>query len=322
MMKQKSTRRVISNMKAILATAILAGALACSAHPASADTAPSPAPAGYVIHPGDQLSVQVFGDPSLSQTVTVLPSGDVDYPLIGAVHLAGKTTQQAVATMVTALKKYVQRPIVNIAITQQGQSNVLVLGGVQRPGKYSLPSTARLTDAIEAAGGLVSTAQAYPNAKITDYAGRETDVPLAPIYHDGSLAGNVAIGDGSTVYVPGTQLISIEVSGAVDHPGEVDLNEGDRLSMAVAKAGNSTTADSDLNNIHVTRMMPGGQTQQFNIDLYNQLQHGNVSSDLVMQKGDIVFIPQAKHGLNNTHGTNPLLLILAGLRYLVPHITF
>jgi polysaccharide biosynthesis/export protein len=321
-MKQNSTRRVISYMKASIATAILAGALLCGGQPVMADTAPSPAPAGYVIHPGDQLSVQVFGDPSLSQSVTVLPSGDVDYPLVGAVHLAGKTTQEAVATMVAALKKYVQRPIVNIAIAQQGQTNVLVLGGVQHPGKYALPSTAHLTDAIAAAGGLVSTAQAYPSAKVTDYAGRETEIPLAPIYHDGKLTGNVAVGDGATVYVPGTELISVEVSGAVDHPGEVQLNEGDRLSMAIAKAGNGVSADSDLNNIHVTRFTADGKTQQFNIDLYNQLQHGNVASDLVMQKGDIVFIPQAKHGLNGDKGANPFLILIAGLRYLIPHIGF
>jgi polysaccharide biosynthesis/export protein len=308
---------------------LLAAALFVAPHPASAaptgSTAAAPAPAAsapspsYIIHSGDQLNVQVFGDASLSQMVTVLPSGDIQYPLIGQVHVAGQSPDTAAKTIAQALKKYVIHPVVSIILAQQGQINVLVLGGVQHPGKYQLTSAAKLTDAVSVAGGLAGTAQAYPVAKMTDYSGQMQEISLQKLYGEGDTSLDLPVTDGSIVYIPSPVLIDVEVSGAVDHPGEVELSQGDRLSMAIAKAGNSDNADADLNNIHVTRTSPTGQVQNFNVNLYDSLQHGNTNVDMPLQKGDVVFVPKSKHGLNG-NGTNPLYLLFIGLRNLFPHI--
>jgi polysaccharide export outer membrane protein len=313
-----------------LAAALFAGPNAACAAPAAgaptpvsppaqaapAATAPSP---DYIIHSGDQLNVQVFGDSSLSQTVTVLPSGDIQYPLIGKVHVGNQTPDQAAKTIAQALKKFVRNPVVSIILAQQGQINVLVLGGVQHPGKYQLTSAAKITDAVSVAGGLAGTAQAYPTAKMTDYSGQMREISLQKLYGEGDTSLDLPVTDGSIVYIPSPVLIDVEVSGAVDHPGEVELSQGDRLSMAIAKAGNSNNADADLNNIHVTRTSPTGQVQNFNVNLYDSLQHGDTTVDMPLQKGDVVFVPKSKHGLNG-NGTNPLYLLLVGLRNLFPHI--
>ena len=314
----------------LLAAALVAVPLSASAAPSAPAPAPSqatataaPAPAApaadYIIHSGDQLNVQVFGDASLSQTVTVLPSGDIQYPLIGKVHVANQTPDRAAKTIAEALKKFVRHPVVSIILEQQGQINVLVLGGVQHPGKYQLTSAAHLTDAVSVAGGLAGTAQAYPTAKLTDYSGQLKEVSLQKLYGEGDTSLDLPVTDGSIVYVPSPVLIDVEVSGAVDHPGEVEISQGDRLSMAIAKAGNSNSADADLNNIHVTRTLPGGQVQSYNVNLYDSLQHGNSNVDMPLQKGDIVFVPKSKHGLNG-NGTNPLYILFLGLRSLFPHI--
>ena len=291
-----------------------------SSSPAPAQPAqPAPKPVttstDYLIHSGDQLNVQVFGDTSLSQLVTVLPSGDIQYPLIGKVHVAGQSPDQASKTIATALKKFVRNPVVSIILAQQGQINVLVLGGVAHPGKYQLTSAAHLTDAVSVAGGLMGSAQAYPVAKMTDYSGQLREISLQKLYGEGDTSLDLPVTDGSIVYVPSPVLIDVEVSGAVDHPGEVEISQGDRLSMAIAKAGNSNSADADLNNIHVTRTLPTGQVQNYNVNLYDSLQHGITNVDIPLQKGDIVFVPKSKHGLNG-NGTNPIALLLLGLRNL------
>lgn len=301
-------------------TAIILGLALLLAAPHAARAA---APASYVIHPNDQLNVQVFGDPSLSQNVTVLPSGDINYPLVGSIHVAGQSPQQASVTVANALRKYLRDPHVVVIVSQQGQTNVLVLGGVQHPGKVQLTSNATFTDAVAAAGGLSGSAQLYSDATVTDYTGAAQKISLQKIYANGDLSGNVPVPDGSTIFVPEPVTINVEVSGAVDHPGQIDLTQGDRLSMAIAKAGDSTQTDGDLNNIHVTRAMPNGQSQSFNVDLYQELQQGNVSKDIVMQKGDVVFVPKSKHGLNGQGGSassNPLYLLLISARLLFPHI--
>ncbi|HXW77596.1 MAG TPA: polysaccharide biosynthesis/export family protein [Candidatus Eremiobacteraceae bacterium] len=332
-MKEMPRREGAMALAAAAALALLAFVLLAPA--ARADQSPAPMPLvtpvplpavpateGYIIHPDDVLNVQVFGDSTLTETVTVLPSGDIQYPLIGTIHVAGQTPAQASASIASALHKYVLHPHVNVSIAQQGEINVLVLGGVQHPGKYQLTSSATMIDAIAAAGGLEGSEFAWPTARVTDYAGRVTQVDLQKIYHDGDLTQNVPVNEGSVVYVPAPATIEIEVTGAVDHPGEIDLNQGDRLSMAIAKAGNSIESDADLNHIHITRPTASGQPQTFNVDLYDELQHGDVDKDLVMQKGDVVFVPRSKHGLNGVPNENsdPVYLLLASLRDLFPHI--
>lgn len=302
-------------------TALAFGLALFAGAPLVASAAP-PAPQ-YVIHPNDQLNVQVFGDPTLTQTVTVLPSGDINYPLVGSIHVAGETPSQASVTVANALKKYVRNPHVVVLVQAQGKADVLVLGGVLHPGKVELTSSGTFTDAVAAAGGLTSGAQLYADATVTDYAGNTQKVSLEKLYTEGDLSGNVNVPDGSTVFIPAPATIDVEVSGAVDHPGQIELNQGDRLSMAIAKAGDSPTSDGDLNNIHVTRVTSDGKTESYNINLYDELQQGNVSKDIVLQKGDVVYVPKSKHGLvsqNGSASTNPLYLLLISARLLFPHI--
>src|SRR5579864_1872673 len=183
---------LITRSAKMVAATLGAGFLALAAFPAAADTGAT----GYVIHPNDQLNVQVFGDASLSQNVTVLPTGDITYPLVGVIHVAGQTTEQAASTIATALKKYVRNPHVTVLISQQGKIDVMVLGGVAHPGKVELPTNATFTDAVAAAGGLSSSAQSYHDATVTDYAGHQSSVSLEKIYSEGDLSGNLPISDG------------------------------------------------------------------------------------------------------------------------------
>src|SRR5690348_13280072 len=140
--------RILHRAAAAAAVLVLLCAFACKPALAAASET--------TIHPGDQLSVQVYGDQSLTQNVTVLNDGTIAYPLIGQVPVAGKTPEQAAAILRERLLKFVRHPVVTIAITQLAQPNVMVLGDVKNPGKYALPSDAKLSDAIAAAGGLVN----------------------------------------------------------------------------------------------------------------------------------------------------------------------
>jgi polysaccharide export outer membrane protein len=245
-----------------------------------------------VIHPGDQLNVQVFGDQTLTQNTMVLADGTVDYPLIGRVPVAGKTPEQAAATLANRMHEYVRHPVVTVAITQLGQPDVLVLGDVKNPGKYQLRSDAKLTDAIASAGGLAITNGAFPDARIADAAGNVTTVSLEKLLQGGDSSLDRPLSEGSVVYVPGPVAFTVDVTGAVDHPGDIQVNEGDHLSVAIAKAGNSQNSHADLNHVRVIRTAPDGKQTTEEINLYDALKNGNQSVDLALEKGDVIFVPE------------------------------
>jgi polysaccharide biosynthesis/export protein len=276
----------------------------------------APLPSETKIHPGDQLSVQVYGDQSLTQNVMVLSDGTLEYPLIGRVPVAGKTLDQAAGILTERLRKYVREPVVSVAILQLGQPDVLVLGDVKTPGKYQLRSDARLTDAIAAAGGLINVNGTFPDARVADASGTVTSVSLENLLQRGDTALDVPLSEGSVVYVPGPVQFTVDVAGAVDHPGEVQVSEGDHLSIAIAKAGDSQNANADLNHIRLIRTEPDGKQTTTEINLYQAINNGDQSADVALQKGDVIYVPQASHHSDVFGGVGSGLLYI--LTRLIP----
>jgi polysaccharide biosynthesis/export protein len=297
-----SVMTALSRLVALAAVASLT--LAVSALPAQ------------VIHPGDQVSIQVYGQQSLSQTVTVMQDGTIEYPLIGRLQIGGQTIDAATVQVRTKLGEYVRNPFVSIAITQFAQPDVLVLGDVKNPGKYQLRSDARVTDAIAAAGGLAEVNGDLPEARVSDSQGDISHVSLQQLLHDGDVGLDRSLAEGDVVYVPGPTLIKVTVNGAVDHPGVIEIPEGDKVSMAIAQAGNSNGANSDLNNVHVIRQSADGKTQDLTINLYQALEHGDSNTDIALQKNDEVYVPQMK-AKSSPLITNAGILYILG-RLLIP----
>jgi polysaccharide export outer membrane protein len=270
-----------------------------------AQAQPVPSNPSSHINSGDQLNVQVFGEPTLSQVVTVQDDGAIQYPLVGRIEVGGKTPGQASAAIADALLKYVRHPIVTVALSQEGQNNVLVLGNVKMPGKYIVRSGAHLSDAVAAAGGLGTTNGTYPDARVTQDDGKSAEVSLQELLVDGKSQLNVPINNNAVVYVEGPLPIQIEVVGAVDHPGYYTVHQGDRLSVAIAQAGTSVNAKSDLNNVVVSRDMDG-KIEKDQVNMYQALHGGDrAHSDPVLEKDDVVYVPQAKQG----NAFNPIYLI-------------
>jgi polysaccharide export outer membrane protein len=282
-------------------TFALAVALQLAAAAAASAAGPATTDPTYKIHPGDQLAVSVYGEPTLTQTVTVLPDSTIEYPMVGRVAVGGQTPAQATTVLDQAFAKYLRTPIVSIGVVAEGELTVMVLGNVKTPGKYTLPYDSHITDAIAAAGGMGLTDGDYPVARVSDASGVR-DASLQQILRNGDSSADVVLNDDSVVYVPSPLTFNVEVVGAVDKPGEISLSEGDRLSTAIAKAGNSANSNADLNDIRVTRDLGAGQTKVYTINLYNELQHGDTASDIVLQKNDVVYVPQAKKGSSTVTG--------------------
>jgi polysaccharide biosynthesis/export protein len=296
-----SVIRHLHRTVALTAIAALLAALACLPVRAAAP--------GTVIHPGDQLSVQVYGDQSLTQNVTVLNDGTIAYPLIGQVAVAGKTPEQAAGAIRDRLLKYVRHPVVTVAISQLAQPSIMVLGDVKNPGKYQLRSDARLSDAIAAAGGLSDQDGNYPDARISDPNGRVTQVNLQKLLRGGDVNADERLGEGDVVYVPGPVQFFVNVAGAVDHPGPIQVNQGDGLAVAIAKAGNSANAQSDLNHVRLIRTGPDGKQITQEVNLYQALQSNDKAANVALEKGDTIYVPQAKQRHSDS--------VISGLLYVL-----
>jgi len=338
--------KVVPAVRSAAASLVLIGWMACSSGPACAQSVPAggqpgaanapgtyqapaaayPAPGGfpaaeatistpvdYRIRQGDEVTLTVFGEPTLTppQPLRVMQGGAVSVPLVGSVKISGLTTAQASRAIATRLQHYLRSPQVTLAIYSVGPIEALILGNVRAPGKYTLPPPARLTDVLAAAGGLGPTDGDFPDARVQAPDGTVTRVSLQKLLHDGDTSANVPVQSGATVYIPTPLTFNVRVLGAVDKPGDVALHEGDDLAMAIAVAGTSTQQNFDLNHVTVTRIGADGKATVYNIDLYAILKRGDLSHDLVMQKNDLVYVPKAAS--HDIGGVSSVLLLLRAL---------
>ena len=82
------------------------------------------------------------GDPTRAtgqqqlQTYLVDSEGNIEFPVLGTVHVAGLNRKQVSELIEEKVSKYVQNPIVNVRIAN---FQVTVLGEVNRPGTFSIP---------------------------------------------------------------------------------------------------------------------------------------------------------------------------------------
>jgi polysaccharide export outer membrane protein len=265
-----------------------------------------PTSVSAVIHPGDQLAISVFEHPDLSQTSVVQADGTIQYPLVGRVLVGGMAVADARDSLAAALKKYLKHPIVSLSMQQQGTIGVMVLGNVKAPGKYQVRSGARVADAIAAASG-VGTTGAYPIAKVQQTDGTLTPVNLQKLLHDGDATQNIELDDNAIIYVTGAETIRVQVLGAVSRPGNVEVNKGDHLSMAVARAGAESASRPDLNRIFITRKdQVTGHTMSYRVNLYQALENGDDRFDPMLLQDDKIFVPEAR-------GISPVSIGILGI---------
>ncbi len=96
---------------------------------------------------------------------------------------------------------------------------------------------------------------------------------------------------------PVQETIRVQVLGAVAHSGEIVLRDGDRLSLALARAGTGGLANSDLSRVFLTRLKPANGKpvlSYFVIDVSTALQRGDQRYDPILHDGDRIYVPEIR----------------------------
>jgi polysaccharide export outer membrane protein len=298
----------LSTGSAALAQAVSGAADASAVTPSS--TFPVSSDHNYLIRPGDIISVSVYNEPGFSiSAIRVLPGGVIEEPLAGQIHVGGLTPDQAGHVVSHALSQYVRHPAVSVSVAAVAPVDIYMLGNVKVPGKYELQPDSRLMDALSAAGGLGPTDGDLPDAHVQT-GDTVTVVSLQHLLHDGDLTLNTPIRNQTTIYIPSPTVFNVEVFGAVEHPGDVPMHEGDRLIAAVARAGPSQSSNPDLNHVELTHMAPDGTKHTGTYNMYEISKSDDLSKDPIVAKGDIVRIPGGKKGAYDPSGPLTTLLYL------------
>ncbi len=116
------------------------------------------APAGYVLNPTDQVTIEVFGEDDLRTSGRLNPEGNLSVPLLGSIHLAGLTLTQAVSKLTELYNRdYLVNPKINVTLLSYARKRFSILGQVGHPGSIEMPEGTQegidILEAIALAGG-------------------------------------------------------------------------------------------------------------------------------------------------------------------------
>ena len=246
--------------------------LACLSSPAQAQPKPD-----YPLGAGDAIRIQVFQNPDLTIETRVSENGSITYPLIGAVELGGLSLAVAEKKIADALQKggFIQKPQVNIVLTQIRGNQVAVLGQVNRPGRFPLETAnTRLSDMIANAGGAngvgddVAIVVGTRNGKLF-----RKQIDIASVFLEEKLQDDIVLQGGDSIYVHRAPVFYIY--GEAQRPGAFRIDRGMTIMQALATGGGPTARGTER-RLRVHRKSADGSIQQISPQLTDAVQPNDV----------------------------------------------
>lgn len=245
----------------------------------------------YVVGIGDTINIAVLDSADLTGKFTVQSDGSITLPLVGRIKAVGMSPRAFELDLTKALADgFLNDPHVTVTLDQYRGRRIFVFGAVMSPGAYPLPEGQTLIEALVRAGYATASQVVIVRPKrpsgptLPEDAGdgEVIRVNLKELEKDvehGSLARNVPLRDGDTIFVPRTDPTRIFVSGQVRTPGAYSITENTSVLQALALAG-GVTEGAAINRLRIMRIV-NGQQKTFNVKI----------SDIV-QPGDTLVVPE------------------------------
>ena len=159
----------------------------------------------YRIGVGDALTVNVYGHPDVTSTVTVRPDGKITMPIAGDIPVGGEVPEDVAKTVTGILAEYIRNPIVTVTVANISSSDymsrVRVTGAVTNPQSVAFQNGMTVMDVVLEAGGVTEFANSS-RAKLYRQGQEPLTVRLDRILSGRDLSTNVRLRPGDVVSVP------------------------------------------------------------------------------------------------------------------------
>jgi protein involved in polysaccharide export with SLBB domain len=197
-------------------------------------------PKNYVVGPDDELILNIYGLNLSQQTLKVSPEGTINVKYAGVVNVNGLTVETATAVLKERLSKFYPalrsgQTKLQLTVGNIRSIRVMLIGAINRPGTYTLPSLATLFNALYVSGGPAENGS-FRNIELIR---NNKVVQLADLYDfllKGDQTGNVHLQDNDVIRVPYANLL-ITLHGELNRPGIFELHPTESLQDALLFAG-------------------------------------------------------------------------------------
>ncbi len=236
-------------------------------------------PQDYVLGPGDQVIVDVYGASQKTLQLTVSPEGEVTVPGYGPIYVSGMSVAAANAKIRSTLGSRYASSSIKLTVGRTRTIMINVMGEVQTPGTYHLSAFSTVFHALYMAGGINNNGT-LRNVKVFRNGRLVTVVDIYEYILNGRLAGNITLQDGDVIQV-GLYDCLVGITGNVKRSMFYEMRKNESVATLLKYAG-GFTGDAYKKSVRLTRQA-GERYAVFNIDEFEM-------SSFQVEDGDAVVV--------------------------------
>lgn len=192
-------------------------------------------PQNYLVGPGDQIIVDVYGASQRTVSETVSPDGTITIPGYGPIQLAGLSVSAAKEKLRSTLGSRYSSSRINMTVGQTRSILINVMGEVKVPGTYTLSAFATVFHALYMAGG-INDLGTLRNIKVFRGGHQISTVDIYDYILNGRMTGNVRLQDNDVIIV-GPYDALVEIEGNVKRPMFYEMRKNESVSTLLKYAG-------------------------------------------------------------------------------------
>jgi len=201
-----------------------------------------PTPKNYTLGIGDELYITVWGASQSHLELTIDQNGSITIPDVGPIYLSGVTFEKAqvlIKNRLTSIYSGMSGAYPNtwceVSLGGLRSIKVNVLGEINAPGTYTLPSTASAFNALYLSGGPNENGSFREIRLIRDGEVIKT-IDVYDFLINANPASNVQLRDQDILFVPTSKTV-VQISGQVKREGYFEMKTGEKMNDLLRFAG-------------------------------------------------------------------------------------
>ena len=224
-----------------------------------------PIPDNYVLGPGDQVVVDIYGASQETLVHTISPEGTITVAGYGPIQLSGLSVAGAQSKLRATIGSRYQTSNLRVTVGNTRTIQINLMGEVRAPGTYHLSAFANVFYALYRAGGIstlgtLRNIQVYRNGKLI------TVVDLYKFILEGRLAGNIHLQDNDLIMVPTYECL-VGITGNVKRPMFYEMRKDETVATLIKYAG-GFLGDAHKSSVRLVRQT-GERYQVYNVNEFD-----------------------------------------------------
>ena len=202
-----------------------------------------PALADYIVGPGDQLLVRLWGPESFNGQLTVDSTGSIYIPRVGAIHVAGLRVDELEKQISSEVRHTYRNFNLSVNLGHLRSIQVYVVGEARRPGAYTVSSLSTVLNVLFVSGG-PSVQGSLRHIQVRRGGKVVSELDLYSLLLTGDKSQDVRLEPDDTIFIPsvGSQ---VAIAGSVHHPAVYELRDDTTIDALLKLAGGfSSTAST------------------------------------------------------------------------------